>query len=113
MTLLDYIKTTPEGDEITVWDNDWDMETYFYNQTDDAWDMAMMDLADKLTVLNVKNGGVIVDLYDLIERNADALAESGLFIDTDVDAIMEDMENILAGYVSEDWLARFVDCLNY
>jgi hypothetical protein len=111
MTLKEYIRTCPEGDEITVWDNDWDMETYFYNQTDDAWDRAMMKLADKLTVIDVRDDGVIVNLYELIERNQPALEESGLFYDADVDAIMEDMDNILAGYVSENWLVKFVNCL--
>ena len=111
MTLKNYLLECPEGEEITVWDRDWDMEVYFYNQTDDAWDRAMMGLASKLNVVDVRNDGVIVDLYDLIERNQPALEESGLFYDADVDAIMEDMDNILAGYVSEEWLEKFVSCL--
>lgn len=111
MTLKDYLLECPEGEEITVWDRDWDMEVYFYNQIDDAWDRAMMNLASKLNVVDVRNDGVIVDLYDLVERNADALEESGLFYDPDTDAIMEDMDNILAGYVSEEWLEKFVSCL--
>ena len=112
MTLEEYIHTCPEGDEITVWDNDWDMETYFYNQADDDWDRAMMKLASKLNVIEVQDDGVVVDLYDLIERNQPALEKSDLFYDTDVDTIMEDMDNILAGYVSEEWLSKFVDCLS-
>jgi hypothetical protein len=111
MTLKEYLLECPEGEEITVWDNDWDMEAYFCNQTDDAWDQAMMDLASKLNVIEVHDDGVIVDLYDLIGRNQPALEESGLFYDADVDAIMEDMENVLAGNVSEAWLVKFVDCL--
>jgi hypothetical protein len=87
------------------------METYFYNQVDDAWDRAMMDLADKLNVLSVRDDGAIVDLYELIERNQPALEASGLFYDTDVDAIMEDMASILAGNVSEAWMVKFVNCL--
>lgn len=111
MTLKDYLLECPEGEEITVWDRDWDMEVYFYNQTDDAWDRAMMDLASKLNIVDVRNDGVIVDLYDLVERNNEALEASGLFYDPDTDAIMEDMDNILAGYVSEEWLEKFVSCL--
>lgn len=111
MTLLDYIKTTPEGDEITVWDKDYDMEVYFYNQEYDAWEQSMMDLASKLDVINTTNGGVVVNLSELIERNIDALSASDLFYDTDIDSIMDDMESILAGNVSEDWLNKFVDCL--
>ena len=111
MTLKEYIWNTPEGDEITVWDKDYDMEVYFYNQEYDAWDQAMMDLASKLDVINTTNGGVVVNLSELIERNIDALSASDLFYDTDIDSIMDDMESILAGNVSEDWLQKFVDCL--
>lgn len=111
MTLKDYLSEWPEGEEITVWDRDWDMEVYFYNQVNDAWDRAMMDLASKLNVVDVRNDGVIVDLYDLIERNSRALEASNLFYDPDTDAIMEDMDNILAGNVSEQWLKKFVSCL--
>lgn len=111
MTLKEYILQAPEGDEITVWDKDYDMEVYFYNQTDDAWDRAMMDLASKLNVVNVSDNGITVDLSDLIERNQPALEASDLFYDADVDAIMDDMENILAGGVSENWLVKFIDCL--
>jgi ABC-type uncharacterized transport system substrate-binding protein len=111
MTLLDYIKQTPEGEEITVWDNTYDIETYFYNQVEDSWDNAMMKLASKLNVVDVQNDGVIVDMYDLIERNIDNPEFEELFIDVDVDTIMEDMQDILAGYVSEEWLVRFVNCL--
>lgn len=111
MKLSDYIKETVEGEEITVWDNDYDLEVYFYNQEDDAWDQAMMDLASKLNVLDIHNGGVTVDLYDLIDRNIPALYASDLFNICNTDAIMDDMESILAGGVSESWLREFVDCL--
>ena len=112
MTLKDYLLQTSEGDEITVWDKDYDIEVYFYNQTGDAWDNAMMDFADKLEVVNVSNGGVTVNMYDVIEDNIEALEASDLFLNPTVDDIMDDMENILAGYVSEDWLVKFVSCLN-
>ena len=109
MTLLEFIKQFPEGEEITVWDDTYDLEVYFYNQSDDAWDRAMLDLASKLNVVEVHNDGVVVDLYELIERNLSNI--SGLFYEPDVDIIMDDMEAILAGSVSEDWFNTFVDCL--
>lgn len=112
MTLKDYLIQTAEGEETAVWDNTYDIEVYFYNQIDDDWDKTMMDLASKLNVVAIRDGGVIVDLYDLMENNIDALTEADLFITTDVDDIMDDMESILAGYVSESWLRKFVDCLN-
>lgn len=109
MTLFDYIKQTPEGEEITVWDEVYDMETYFYNQEYDAWDKAMMGLAKKLNVVEVTSGGVVVDLYDLINRNVENI--SGLFYDPDIDSIMGSMESILAGNVSENWFDEFVSYL--
>lgn len=112
MTLLDYIKQTPEGEEITVWDDTYDLEVYFYNQSDDAWDRAMLDLASKLNVIDVRNDGVVVDLYELIERNIDNPELDKLFYEVDVDRIMDDMMSILAGNVSEDWLIQFVSCLH-
>ena len=113
MTLLEFLEQTPEGDEITVWDNTFDLETYFYNNTasTDPWDIAMMDLASKLNIISIRDYGVIVDLYELIENNIDRLQKADLFIVTDVDSIMEDMDSILAGNVSEDWFVKFVNCL--
>ena len=111
MTLKEYLMQTPEGEEITVWDNTYDIEVYFYNQNDDAWDDAMMNLADKLNIVEVRNDGVIVDLYELIDRNIDNPEFKRLFITVDTDTIMDDMESILAGYVSEEWLSDFANCL--
>ena len=111
MTLYDYIQYTPEGEEITVWDKDYDIEVYFYNQDENESDHIMMDLAKKLNVIDVSNNGVTVDLYDLIDRNIDILDESGLFNICETDAIMDDIEAILAGYTSEAWLRTFVDTL--
>lgn len=111
MTLKEYLMQTPEGEEITVWDDVYDIEVYFYNQIDDTWDKAMMDLANKLNVVEVQNDGVVVGLYELIERNIDNPEFKRLFIDIDTDAIMDDIETILAGNVSEGWFVKFVNCL--
>ena len=106
MTLKEYLLECPEGEEITVWDKDYDIEVYFYGQSDDE---AMMDLASKLNIVDIHNDGVTVDFSDLIERNIDNI--SGLFYYPDIDAIIGDMEAILAGGVSEDWFKEFVSCL--
>ena len=34
MTLYEYLKSTKEGTEVTIWDNDYDIESYFYNDED-------------------------------------------------------------------------------
>lgn len=111
MTLKEYIMETPEGEEITVWDNDYDIEVYFYNQNDDAWDNAMMKLASKLNVVEVTNDGVVVDMYDLIDKNIGNIEKAGLFNDVDTDLVMDYMDSILAGNVSERWITEFVNCL--
>lgn len=111
MTLGEYIRQTDYGSEITVWDKDYDIEVYFDNYGDDEWSKAMMTLADKLDIVKFGNDGVVVNMSDVIERNIDNPAFEDLFIDVDVDAIMDDMMNILAGYVSEAWLTKFANCL--
>lgn len=110
MTLKEYILKTPKGEEIIVSDDVYDLEVYFYNdRPKDDWDRAMMDFAQKLNIVGYTNHGVIVDMYELIERNVDNV--SGLFYIADVDSIMDDMENILAGNVPEDWFKEFVSLL--
>lgn len=111
MTLGEYIRLSRYGDEITVWDKDYDIEVYFDNYGDDAWAQAMLKFADKLDIVEFTEDGVVVNMSDVIESNIDNPAFEDLFIDVDVDAIMDDMENILAGYVSEAWLTKFANCL--
>lgn len=112
MTLYDYLNLMPEGEELTVWDKDYDMETYFYGgKPDDAWDKAMSDLSQLLTITEIRSGGVIVNLSEIIENKLDSLDETNLFIRCDIESIMDDIDNILAGYVSENWMQKFVDAL--
>ena len=112
MTLYDYLNLMPEGEELTVWDKDYDMETYFYGgKPDDAWDKAMSDLSKFLTITEIRSGGVIVNLSEIIENKLDSLDKTDLFIRCDIDSIMDDIDNILAGYVSESWMQKFVDAL--
>ena len=112
MTLYDYLNLMSEGEELTVWDKDYDMETYFYGgKPDDAWDKAMSDLSKLLTITEIRNGGVIVNLSEIIENKLDSLEKTDLFIRCDIDSIMDDIDNILAGNVSENWMERFVAAL--
>lgn len=112
MTLYDYLNLMPEGEELTVWDKDYDMETYFYGgKPDDAWDKTMSDLSQLLTITEIRSGGVIVNLSEIIENKLDSLDDMNLFIRCDIDSIMDDIDNILAGYVSESWMQKFVDAL--
>lgn len=106
-----------KDDEVTVWDTDWDMETYFfgteYNGTEDDWDKSMFEFSKLLDVTEYseEERSATVDMSGLIERNMDALEKSNLFTDCDMESIMCDMPEILAGQVSEKWLKKFVDVL--
>lgn len=102
----------PESEELTVWDADYDMETYFYGgNSDDEWSKSMLELSKILTIETIRSDGVIVNLTEVVERNINKLKKTDLFICCDIDSIMDDMDNILAGNVSEEWIKEFVEAL--
>ena len=112
MTLYEYLDLMPEGEELTVWDVDYDMEVYFYGgKPDDAWDKTISDLSKLLTITEIRTGGVIVNLSEVIENNMDKLEKADLFTDYDIDIIMAEMERDIAGNVSENWMEKFVAAL--
>ena len=112
MKLYDYLVTLEEGTELTVWDKEYDIESYFYNdEADDDWQTSMLELAKLLDVIEVKEYGVVVNLSEVIEKKLNELKEADLFIKCNIDSIMNDIQNILAGYVSEEWFKEFVDVL--
>ena len=113
MKLYDFLQMVKEDEELTVVDEEYDMETYFYNNnySDGQWNNALIDLSKKLEVFSVSDGTVSVDLSNVIEKNLKALKKADLFIYCNIEAIMESMESILAGNVGEDWLVKFVNCL--
>lgn len=113
MKLYEYLDLMPDGEELTVWDKDYDMETYFYGgKPDDIWSKAIYDLSKLLTITEIRTGGVIVNLSEVIENNMDKLEEADLFTDYDIDIIMAEMERDIAGNVSESWMQKFVAALN-
>lgn len=112
MKLYDYLTTLEEGTELTVWDKEYNIESYFYNdEADDDWQTSMLKLAKLLDVTEIKERGAVVDISGIIEKKINELKESDLFRRCTVDSIMNDMENILAGYVNEGWFKKFVDVL--
>lgn len=113
MTLYQYLKETEEGTEVAIWDIDYDIESYFYNDEDpeDRWQTAMLELAKKLDVIEIHKNSVEVNLSELIEKNIENLKEADLFIRCTTNSIMDDMQNILSGYISEEWFKKFVDVL--
>lgn len=114
MTLYEYMEKLEEGTEVAVIDNDYDVEIYFYNDMnyEDEWDKSMIALSKILTISEVINEEkVSVNMSELIEKHIDELKQAGLFIRCTLDEIMYDIEQILSGYVSEEWLKKFVDIL--
>lgn len=113
MTLYEYLKSRESGVEITAYDKEYDMESYFYNdKPDDGWGKAMEDLAKLVTVTNVDVDNIVeVDFSGLIEQKLDSIKKTDLFIKDEVDAIMGCLHEVLSGYVSEKWLRKFVETL--
>ena len=112
MTLYEYLEQTTDW-EVTVWDKDYDIETYFYKTNGkDKWDKAMSELAKLLTISRFSKDGLVVNLAEVIEKKLIQLKEADLFIICKIEPIMNDIDNILAGCVSESWLEKFVEALN-
>lgn len=113
MKLYEILEKT-DGNETTVWDKDYDMETYFYysDSTTDKWDMAMMKIAKALEVTSIHDGGYECNISEVIEKHIGEEDFDSLFVDSDIDAIMDDIENILAGNVSENWITKFAETLS-
>lgn len=117
MKLYEYLDLMPEGEELTVWDKDYDIEVYFYGgqpDKNDKWEMTIDKLSHLLTIERINSRGVTVNLSEVIEIHIDKLKEMDLFYYEwwGIDEIMEEMESILAGNTSEEWLEIFVDILS-
>lgn len=109
MTLHEFIQTH-NYDEVTVYDKDYDIETYFYKDvSDDKWDNAITELSKLLTVSDSDGSAVTVNLSELIESKIDNLRD--LFLICKIDEIMDSIESALAGNVSEGWITDFVSAL--
>ena len=113
MKLYDFLSLTEKDYELTVWDEDYDIETYFYNITDaeDSWDMSMIELSKLLEIKSFHNNGVVVDLSKVIESHLTAIKQANLFTDCDIDAIMDCIGYAISGNVSEEWMEIFVNTL--
>lgn len=113
MTLCSYMNLVKDEEEITVWDSEYDMETYFYGgTTDDKWGEEIKKLSKILSVKEINKNGIVVNLSEVIERSLGKIKKADLFEENDIDSIMSSMESVLSGGVSEHWLEEFVKCLN-
>lgn len=112
MKLYDYIKLRENGAEITVCDKEYDMEVYFYaDKPDDDWNKAIEDLSKLLTITKIIKDSVEVNFSELIELKMDNIKKADLFGNYDIDEIMENLNYIIAGNVSEKWMYKFVEAL--
>ena len=112
MTLYEYMRNHKDEEEITVWDSEYDMESYFYNDKPEiSFEKSMKKLSKLLIVEDISEHGVVVDISGLIKNKLDKLKESDLFYRCTVDSIMNDMMAILSGNVGEEWMEKFVDVL--
>ena len=117
MTLHDYISLMPDGEELTVWDKDYDIEVYFYGgqpDMNDKWEIAIDELSHLLTIEKINSRGVTVNLSEVIKKHIGELEKADLFHDgcCDIDSIMESIESIISGNVSGEWMEKFVNILS-
>lgn len=114
MTLKEYLAKSENWENI-IRDKDYDIEIYLYKPDEDKeldkWDASMDKLAELLTVTEFDEKSATINFSELIESKINELDAAGLFIDCEIDEIMEDMDVILTGGVSEKWLKKFVDVL--
>ena len=115
MTLYDYINKSTDW-EITVWDDIYDVEVYFYKPDDynnlDLWDKSMVELSKLLEIVEVSSSGVTVKLSKLIEDNINKINSNDFFMsEMDLDDIMDCMNSIISGNVSDKWMWDFVSVL--
>lgn len=115
MTLYEYLSKHHEIYELPVHDNEYKIEIYFYHDNKDEWDKAMQTIAKKLKVICEDKeyycAGVTVNLSEVIEKNLGNGTFEKLFIRNDTESIMEDIENIFSGHVSEKWMVEFANSL--
>lgn len=112
MKLSEYLEKCEDGLEVTVWDKEYDTEVYFYAQVDDDWDKAVRKFASALEVVEIRERGIVVNMGDVIESRLEKINDAALFnYDQDADDIMEQIDTILAGNVSEKWMKKFADVL--
>lgn len=115
MTLYDYIKKSTDW-EITVWDDDYDVEVYFYKPKDydnlDLWNKAMVELSRLLTISTFNENGVSVNLSSIIEKHFITLKVKNCLAHlTSIDRVMDEINFILSGNVPDKWMWDFVSVL--
>lgn len=109
MKLIEILK---KDEEFTCWDTDYDMEFYMeLLEEDDEYNKAMMTFARCVDIDDVRPDGLTLKVTELIEKNLKRKEFRDLFIDPDIDAVMEDWHAIMSGYASISWYKEFANIL--
>lgn len=114
MTLYEYLSLVEYNEEITVWDKGYYVEMYFYGgieERDKWWDKSISELSKLLTITTIHPTGVTVNYSEVIEKHLEDLKRANLFDVTETDYIMDIIESIMSGNVSEEWMKKFVNIL--
>ena len=76
-------------------------------------DKPLIELSKALTVLKIKEDGIIVvNLSELVKAKIDRIEESKLFqFGDDWQCVMDDLVNAFEGFVSDEWINKFVDIM--
>lgn len=119
MKLNEFLDVFSCDNEITVIDDTYDVEMYFYGghpDYTDKFEVSTYKLANLLDVVKIdvtydKQILVTVNLYELITEHAKELEKSELFRRSDIESIMDSMHAIISGYVDDEWMGKFVAIL--
>lgn len=116
MKLWDVMLCMPTGIELTIWDQDVFTEFYMYPESEvnekDSWEKSMELIAKSLEVIKGTHEGITCNVRDVIAK-----AKAFGFLDgickksAEAEDIVEDMNAIMAGNVSEEWMAKFAEAL--
>ena len=105
------------GEEIICFDTDYDIEFYMYPEekcdSDDPFDIGLDWLCKHLEVAEVIEDRFMctVKVTKMIEDHIAALKKSDLFYISNVEDIVCSFPSIVAGYVDEEWMEKFVSLL--
>lgn len=109
MKLIELLK---EDQEWTCWDDTYDGEFYMEKlEEDDDYNKAMMAFARCVDIADITPNGLVLKVTELIERNLEREEFRKLFIDPDIDEVMYDWDNIMAGYAAVSWYAKFAELI--
>ena len=115
MTLYDYLNLMEHGEEVSVTDRDYNIANiYFYanHNPSDKFCVEINNLSKLFTITKILHGGtILVNFSEVIENKIEKLEEADLFVDCDIDSIMDSLEYVISGNVPDSWIKKFIEAL--